>query len=208
MTLPVGVLVSGRGSNLQAILDACASGALDARVVFVASNRENATALIRAQRAGIQRGTFNRAGFGSRAAAHAAIADALGRAGARLVVLAGFDHVLTPDFFVKLGGVPVINVHPALLPLFGGKGMHGDKVHAAVLRAKAKESGVTVHRVYPDMVDSGEIVVQRRVPVLPGDDVSSLSARVLSVEHEAIVEAVRRFIPAPTVRSHPATKPG
>jgi phosphoribosylglycinamide formyltransferase-1 len=198
MTLPIGVLVSGRGSNLQAILDACANKELDARVVFVASNRENAPALIRAERAGIRRATFTLARFGTRAAAHGAIADNLGMAGARLVVLAGFDHILAPIFFVKLGGLPVINIHPALLPSFGGKGMHGDKVHAAVLASKAKESGVTVHRVHPDTIDLGEVIVQRRVPVHEGDDVSALSSRVLAVEHQAIVEAIRRFIPAAT----------
>jgi phosphoribosylglycinamide formyltransferase-1 len=124
------------------------------------------------------------------------MADTLASARARLVVLAGFDHILAPIFFVKLAGVPVINIHPALLPFFGGKGMHGDKVHAAVLKARAKESGVTVHRVHPDTVDLGEVIVQRRVPVHEGDDVPTLSARVLAVEHEAIVEAVRRFLPA------------
>jgi phosphoribosylglycinamide formyltransferase-1 len=195
MTLPLGVLVSGRGSNLQAIIDACANKELDARVVFVASNRENAPALIRAERAGIRRATFTVARFGTRAAAHGAIADNLGMAGARLVVLAGFDQILEPIFFVKLVGLPVINIHPALLPFFGGKGMHGDNVHAAVLAAKATESGVTVHRVQADTVDMGEVIVQRRVPVHEGDDVSALSARVLAVEHEAIVEAIRRFVP-------------
>ncbi|HUQ42665.1 MAG TPA: phosphoribosylglycinamide formyltransferase [Candidatus Limnocylindrales bacterium] len=195
MTLPIGVLVSGRGTNLQAILDACATGGIGARVVFIASNRENVPALIRAERAGVRRGTFTVAKYGTRAAAHGAIADNLAMAGARLVVLAGFDHILEPIFFVKLAGIPVINVHPALLPFFGGKGMHGDKVHDAVLRAKAKESGVTVHRVHPDTVDLGEVIVQRRVPVLESDDVPTLSARVLAVEHEAIVEAIRRFVP-------------
>lgn len=194
MTFPIGVLVSGRGTNLQALLDACASGALDARVVFVASNRDNVPALIRAERAGVPQAAFTIAEHGTRAAAQGAIADALASAGARLVVLAGFDHILDPAFFVKLAGVPVINIHPALLPFFGGKGMHGDRVHAAVLAAKAKESGVTVHRVHPDTVDLGEVIVQRRVPVQEGDDVPALSARVLAVEHEAIVEAVRRCI--------------
>lgn len=197
MSFPIGVLVSGRGSNLQAIIDACASGALDARIVFVASNRENVPALLRAQRAGIPNAAFTVAARGSRAAAHGAMADALAMAGARLVVLAGFDHILDPIFFVKLAGVTVINIHPALLPFFGGKGMHGDRVHAAVLAAKAKESGVTVHRVHPDTVDLGEVIVQRRVPVLEGDDVATLSERVLVVEHEAIVEAVRRCIATP-----------
>jgi len=201
MTFPVGVLVSGRGTNLQALLDACASGAIDAKVVFVASNRDGAPALIRADRAGVRHGAFTIEKYGTRAAAHGAIADTLASAGAKLVVCAGFDHILAPIFFVKLAGVPVINVHPALLPFFGGKGMTGDKVHAAVLKAKAKESGVTVHRVHPDTVDIGEVVVQRRVPVMEDDDVPTLSARVLAVEHEAIVEAVRRFVvPQPLAR--------
>lgn len=203
MTFPIGVLVSGRGSNLQAILDACGSGALDAHVVFVASNRENVPALLRAERSGVPNAAFTVAAYGSRGAAQAAIADALAKAGARLVVLAGFDHILDPVFFVKLPGVPVINIHPALLPFFGGRGMHGDKVHAAVLAAKAKESGVTVHRVHPDTVDLGEVIVQRRVPVQEGDDVATLSSRVLAVEHEAIVEAVRRCI-AHDLTEHPA----
>ena len=196
MTFPIGVLVSGRGSNLQAILDACASGALDGRVVFVASNRDGVPALIRAERARVRNAAFTLDKYKTRAAAHGAIADNLAMHGAKLVVLAGFDHILAPIFFVKLGGVPVINIHPALLPFFGGKGMHGDKVHAAVLAAKAKESGVTVHRVHPDTVDIGEVIVQRRVAVEDGDDVATLSARVLAVEHEAIVEAIRRFTPA------------
>ena len=195
MTLPVGVLVSGRGTNLQALLDACASGQVKARVVFVASNREGAPALVRAARAGVPHAAFTPQAYGTRDAAHEAIADALVSAGARLAVCAGFDHILAPGFFVRLAGVPVINIHPALLPLFGGRGMLGDRVHEAVLAAGAKESGVTVHRVHPDTVDLGEVVVQRRVPVLPGDDAATLAARVLAVEHEAIVEAVRRFSP-------------
>ncbi|MEK7864032.1 MAG: formyltransferase family protein, partial [Chloroflexota bacterium] len=101
------------------------------------------------------------------------------------------DHILAPEFFSRLPAIPVINIHPALLPLFGGKGMLGDRVHAAVLAAKAKETGVTVHRVSADTVDTGEVIVQKRVPVHEGDDIATLSARVLAVEHEAIVEAVR-----------------
>lgn len=197
MTLPVAVLVSGKGTNLQAILDACASGAVDARVVFVASNREGVPALIRAERAGVPSASFTFAAYRDRSTAHGAIADAVVSAGAKLVVCAGFDQILAPVFFVKLAGTPVINIHPALLPSFGGKGMLGDKVHAAVLRAQAKESGATVHRVHPDMVDAGEVIVQKRVPVNAGDDVATLAARVLEAEHVAIVEAVRRFTVAP-----------
>jgi len=196
MSFPIGVLVSGRGTNLQALLDACASGALAARVVFVASNRENVPALVRADRAGVPHAASTIAVHGTRRAAHEAAAAALSRAGARLVVLAGFDHILAPSFFVRLPGVPVINLHPALLPLFGGRGMHGDKVHAAVLASGATESGCTVHRVHPETIDLGEVVVQRRVPVKAGDDAGILAARVLEQEHIAIVEAIRRFIPA------------
>jgi len=196
MTLPIGVLVSGRGTNLQAILDACASGSVAARVVYVASNRDGVPALIRAARAGVPHASFTIAGYGSRAAAQGAMADALVRAGARLVVHAGFDHILGHDYFVRLGGIPVINVHPALLPLFGGKGMFGDRVHAAVLAAGATETGVTVHRVHPDTIDLGEVIVQRRVPVEPDDDVPTLAARVLAEEHKAIVDAIKTFAAA------------
>jgi len=196
MTLPIGVLVSGRGTNLQAILDACASGEVPARVVFVASNRAGVPALIRAERAGLAHQAFVPTDYPSRGAAQAAMADALVRAGTKLVIHAGFDHILGPEYFVRLAGVPIINVHPALLPLFGGKGMFGDRVHAAVIAAGATETGVTVHRVHPDTVDLGEVIVQRRVPVNPTDDVATLSARVLAEEHKAIVEAIRRFIPS------------
>ena len=157
--LSVGVLVSGRGTNLQAILDACASGNLAARVVFVASNRDGVPALIRAKRGGVPSAAFTIEAHGTRAAAQSAMADALVRAGVRLVVHAGFDHILGPEYFVRLANVPILNVHPALLPLFGGRGMYGDRVHAAVLAAGATETGVTVHRVHPDTIDLGEIVV-------------------------------------------------
>ena len=202
MTLPVGVLVSGRGSNLQAILDACGQGPaggparVDARVVYVASNRAGVEALERAARAGVAHAAFTIPERGSRAVAQAAMADAVVRAGARLVVHAGFDHILGPEYFVRLGDIPAINVHPALLPLFGGRGMHGARVHEAVLASGATESGATVHRVHPETVDLGEVVVQRRVPVLPDDDVEALAARVLEQEHLAIVDAIRRFVPA------------
>lgn len=206
MTLPLGVLVSGRGTNLQAILDAIASGRLDARVVLVASDRAAAPALERAERAGVPHAVFAEGPsgpapttdtHGSRAAAHAAMADALRAHGARLVVLAGFDRILADVFFERLGEIPVINIHPALLPAFGGRGMLGAKVHEAVLASGATESGVTVHRAEPGKVDEGEILVQRRVPVLPGDTPERLAARVLAEEHEALIEAIGRFVLAP-----------
>ena len=199
MTLRVGVLVSGRGTNLQAILDACADGRLDARVVHVASSHAGVPALERAARAGVPHAAYEIAAYGSRAAAQGAIADALVEAGVELVVLAGYNFILGNDFFIRIRNVPVINTHAALLPLFGGPGMYGMRVHAAVLASGASESGATVHRVHPDTVDLGEVIVQRRVPVLAGDDPETLAARVLEVEHEAVVEAVRRFAVAAEV---------
>ena len=196
MTLPIAVLVSGRGSNLQAILDATAAGEVDANVAIVISNHAGVPALHRAAIAGVPSRVVTLRAYEDRSSAHAAMAEAIAALGVKLVVLAGFDHILAPVFFVRLPGVPVINLHPALLPLFGGRGMHGDKVHAAVLASGATESGCTVYRVHPETVDLGEVVVQRRVPVLPGDDAHTLAARVLEQEHVAIVDAIRRFVPA------------
>ena len=158
-------------------------------------------ALERAALAGVPSAVFTLRTYPDRSAAHVAMAEAIAGVGAKLVVLAGFDHILAPVFFVRLAGVPVINLHPALLPLFGGRGMHGDKVHAAVLASGASESGCTVHRVHPETVDLGEVVVQRRVPVLPNDDPAKLAARVLEQEHVAIVEAIRKLASARAVEA-------
>ena len=201
MTLRLGVLVSGRGTNLQALLDACGQGEsalpgearLDGRVVLAVANRAGIPALERAERAGVPTRTFVAGDHGGREPAQRAMAEALVAARCGLVVLAGFDQVLADGFFAALGGIPVINVHPALLPAFGGVGMIGERVHAAVLASGARESGCTVHRVGPGPIDGGEIVLQRRVPVLAGDDVGSLAARVLVEEHTALVEAVRQL---------------
>lgn len=193
MTLPVAVCVSGRGSNLGALIDAIAQGRLDARIVFVASSRKQAPALDRAIAAGIPCRAFPPAANGGREAAQTLMAAALVGEGAELVVLAGYDRILSDAFWDRLGDIPVINIHPSLLPAFGGLGMMGDKVHEAVLAAGVSETGATVHRAHRGMLDEGEILAQRRVPVLPGDDPEALNARVLAVEHEILVEAVARL---------------
>ena len=182
--LRVGVLVSGRGTNLQALLDA-----RDQRfaVALVCSNRDGVPALERARRAGVDARVFEGG------AAHPRMADALRAARVDLVVLAGFDRILQPDFFARLGDVPVVSTHPSLLPRFGGKGMIGRKVHEAVIAAGESESGCTVFRTRADALDEGEILARRRVPVLPGDTAETLEARVLVAEHEALVEVVRSF---------------
>jgi phosphoribosylglycinamide formyltransferase 1 len=191
MTLRVGVCVSGRGTNLQAILDACRDGRLDARVVYVASSRKSAPALERAKAAGVPAEAFPPAANGGRDAAQLLMASRLVAADVELVVLAGYDRILCDEFFARLGDVPVINIHPALLPAFGG--LNGAKVHEAVLAAGVGESGCTVHLAHAGQVDAGEIIVQRRVPVLPDDDAKTLAARVLEQEHLAMIEAIAGF---------------
>ena len=195
MTLRVGVCVSGLGTNLQAILDACQNGQLNARVVYVASSRKNALALERAKAAGVPAEAFPSVN-GGRDAAQVLMASRLVGADVQLVVLAGYDRILCDEFFARLGDIPVINIHPSLLPAFAG--LNGMKVHEAVLAASARETGCTVHRAHAGSVDAGEILVQRRVPVLPADDAPTLAARVLAEEHVAIVEAIRLFVPAAT----------
>jgi phosphoribosylglycinamide formyltransferase-1 len=191
MTLRVGVCVSGRGTNLQAILDACRHGRLDARVVYVASSRKSAPALERANAAGIPAEAFPPAANGGRDAAQQLMARRFVAADVQLVVLAGYDRILADPFWDVLGDVPVINIHPSLLPAFGG--LNRLKVHEAVLAAGVVETGCTVHRAHRGMLDEGETIVHRRVPVLPGDDPETLEARVLAEEHHAIVDAVALF---------------
>ncbi len=178
----VGVLVSGRGTNLQALLDA--QGA-DFSVVLVCSNRAGAPALDRARAARVP------AEVRESRAGQAELGAALRDARVDLVALAGFDAILRPAFFTALGDVPLVSTHPSLLPKFGGRGMLGRRVHEAVLAAGERESGCTVFRTRPDAIDEGEVLAQRRVPVLAGDTPATLEARVLEAEHAALVEVVR-----------------
>jgi phosphoribosylglycinamide formyltransferase-1 len=188
VTLRVGVCVSGRGTNLQAILDACRAKKIDAEVVYVASSRKSAPALERAKACGVPAEAFPPAANGGRDAAQQLMARRLVAAGTELVVLAGYDRILHEPFWDVLGDVPVINVHPSLLPAFAG--LSGLRVHEAVLAAGVAETGCTVHRAHRGMLDEGEILVQRRVPVEAGDDPERLEARVLAAEHVALVEAI------------------
>lgn len=175
----IGVLASGGGSNLQAILDHLTALG-DARygdVVLVASNRPDAGALARASRAGISRVVLQ--------SPHAPDGEALDAAlaahGVELVALAGYMRLVPPEVTAAYRG-RMLNVHPALLPEFGGEGMYGPRVHRAVLEAGATLSGPSVHFV-DEVYDHGALIAQWPVPVLPGDDAQSLAARVLRAEH-------------------------
>jgi phosphoribosylglycinamide formyltransferase-1 len=183
-TITLGVLVSGNGTNLQAIIDAIESGSLDARVGLVVSNRPGAGALERAKRAGVPHVAIDHKRFDTREAFDSELVSALRGAGVDWVVLAGFMRVLTRVFLDAYAG-RVINIHPALLPAFPG-------VHAQrqALEHGVKISGCTVHFV-DSGVDTGRIIAQRAVPVLPGDDEASLSERIHAAEHELFVEVLR-----------------
>jgi phosphoribosylglycinamide formyltransferase-1 len=182
--LRVGVLVSGRGSNLQALIDACADPSFPAAIVRVVSNEATAFALERARKAGIETRVIQHRDYKDRATFDAAIDAALREAGVELVCLAGFMRLLT-DRFVESWRDRMINIHPALLPSF--KGIH---THERALAAGVKLHGCTVHFVRPAM-DEGPILVQGAVPVLRDDTPETLAGRVLAVEHRAYVHALR-----------------
>ena len=182
--LRTGVLISGRGSNLQALIDACTARDYPAEIVLVIANRADAAGLERAARAKIPTRVVAHRGFTERAAFDAALNAALKEARVELVCLAGFMRVLGADF-IDAWRDRMINIHPSLLPEFPGL-----DTHARALAAGAKRHGCTVHFVRNE-VDSGPIIVQGSVPVLPGDDADKLAARVLAVEHRAYPLALR-----------------
>lgn len=193
--LRLGVLVSGNGSNLQAILDAITAGTLAARVNLVLSNRADVPALQRAARAGVPAQTVVHRDFESRAAFDRALVAALRDADVEWVVLAGFMRVLTPEFLAAFPG-KVVNIHPSLLPAFPGVNAPQQALDYGV-----KLTGCTVHFV-DQGVDSGKIIEQRAVQVLSGDDVATLSARLHEAEH-ALLVSVLAEIAAGRVQPHP-----
>jgi phosphoribosylglycinamide formyltransferase-1 len=173
----LAVLASGRGSNLQAIIEHFDNLAREriAKVVLVASNRPESPALLRAATASIDIASFDAADDG------AALLELLRKFRVDLVVLAGYLRRIPPQVVREYSG-RIINIHPALLPAFGGEGMYGARVHEAVIASGARESGVTVHLV-DNEYDRGPVVAQWRVPVDKSDDAESLAAKVLAVEH-------------------------
>ncbi len=182
----VAVLVSGGGTNLQALLDALQESPI-ARVTRVISNRPDAGALARARRAGVPTTVLRDAN--DPAELQAALGDA------QLVVLAGYLKLVHAAVVARFRG-RMINIHPALLPAFGGPGMYGRRVHEAVLASGVKESGATVHLVDEEF-DRGEIIGQEKVRVEPGDTPDALAARVLEAEHRLlprmVLELARRI---------------
>lgn len=184
--LKLGVLASGVGSNLQAILNAIGAGSLNAQVKLVITNRPGAQAVERARAAGVNALTIPHTDFPNREAFDRALVSALREADVNWIVLAGFMRVLTPEFLRAFPG-RIINIHPSLLPAFPG-------IDAAkqAFEYGVKLTGCTVHFV-DHGVDSGRIIAQRAVPVEAGDDLSSLAARIHSAEHGLFVDVLREI---------------
>ncbi len=187
MAKTIVVLISGSGSNLQALIDACSNGKINGRIAAVISNRPDVKGLERAANAGIEAITLDHKTFDGREAFDAALAECIDQFQPDLVVLAGFMRILTPSFTQHYLG-KMLNIHPSLLPKYPG--LH---THQRALEAGDKEHGVTVHFVTAEL-DGGPAVVQAKVPVIDGDDANSLAARVLEQEHIIYPQAVSWFV--------------
>ena len=180
------VLISGRGSNLQAILDQAASGELPAEVVAVISNQPGVYGLERARQAGVPALELDHRNFADRPAFEAALIEQMDRYQPDLVILAGFMRVLTADFTERYLG-RLLNIHPSLLPNYPG--LH---THQRALDAGDREHGASVHVMIPAL-DAGPVIAQTRIAIAPGDTAESLAARLLPKEHALLVQVVRWF---------------
>jgi phosphoribosylglycinamide formyltransferase 1 len=188
--LSIAVLVSGEGTTLDALADEVGRGTLPVDLRLVVSDRANAPALEKARRRGLETVVLPSRGVDPEEWGDRLTAELAGR-GIGLVVLAGFLTILPPRWVARWQG-RAVNLHPSLLPKYGGPGMYGPRVHAAVLAAHETETGVTVHLVTGD-VDGGPPLVQERVAVLPGDTPSTLRERLHPVEVRLLAETIRRF---------------
>jgi phosphoribosylglycinamide formyltransferase-1 len=200
MSLALGVLVSGNGTNLQAILDATADGSLAARVCCVISNRTDAMALERASRASVPALAIRHQTFPNREAFDRALVAALREHGAEWVVLAGFMRVLTPELLRAFPG-RVINIHPSLLPAFPGVDAQRQAFEHGV-----KVTGCTVHFV-DEALDSGPIIAQRAIEVRPEDDLTTLTQRIHDAEHALLVAVLRDIADGRVAPSNTALRP-
>jgi phosphoribosylglycinamide formyltransferase-1 len=182
----ITILISGRGSNMAAVIDAAATGRIEGAVTHVISNRPDAGGLAYAQQHGIATSVVDDRAWPSRDAFDAALAEAIERGEPDLIVLAGFMRILGADFVNRYEG-RMLNIHPSLLPAYPGT-----QTHHRVLEDHGQRHGCTVHFVTPD-VDGGPVVAQAEVRVFPDDDVATLAARVLEQEHRLLPEVVGWF---------------
>lgn len=187
----IAALVSGGGSNFQALLNATRRGRIPGKFVAVISSRPDARALERARKARVPTLVLEPKRFSRREEHDQVLAEVLNQANVDLVCLAGYVVLLTPTFFRRFRK-PIMNVHPSLLPAFGGKGMYGRRIHEAVIESGVKVSGCTVHFVDQGF-DTGPIILQHPVTVRESDTADTLASQILEWEHRLYPEAVRLF---------------
>lgn len=186
------MFISGGGSNLQSLIDATKAGILTAEIAWVVSSRKKAFGLERARREGIESWVFRPGSYDSPQQAGEDLLRRLRERGIDYIALAGYLK-LVPNEVVRAYSGRIVNIHPALLPKYGGKGMYGHHVHEAVLESGDTESGPTVHLV-DEVYDNGRILEQVRVPVKPDDDADRLAGRVLEQEHKLYPRVLQKLI--------------
>lgn len=189
--LKIGVLISGGGTNLQAIIDNTLNGRIDGEVALIISNKEDAYGLVRGEKAGIKSIFIDPKAYGTSEAYDEKLIEEFEKMDVDLIVLAGYLKILSVKF-VGTFLYRIINVHPSLIPSFCGKGYYGDYVHQCVLDSGVRYTGATVHFV-EDEADAGPIILQEVVKIDQDDTINSLKAKVLEVEHEILVEALALY---------------
>jgi phosphoribosylglycinamide formyltransferase 1 len=188
----IGFLASHGGSNMQAIIDACKSGKLQATPAVVISNNSDSGAIARAKKEGIPYYYLSGKTYPGPGELDEAILNTFLHHAVDIIVLAGYMKKLGTGTLAHFRG-RILNIHPALLPKFGGEGMYGIHVHEAVIAAREKESGVTIH-VVDEQYDTGKILAQTHVPVMPDDTPETLAARVLEQEHILYAETLQKIV--------------
>lgn len=191
MSLNFAVFISGGGTNLQALIDAVEVGQIDGNLALVISDRQGAYGIERAKKHNIPYMVLNKKDFGGLKERDEKILQVLSDHGIDFVMLAGYLSILTENLVQKYEK-RIINIHPALIPKYSGKGFYGDVIHKAVLDNGDKETGVTLHFVDTG-VDSGPIIVQEKVTVSRGETLESLKEKIHTLEHKLIVETAKKF---------------
>ncbi|NMA04074.1 MAG: phosphoribosylglycinamide formyltransferase [Clostridiales bacterium] len=188
----IAVMISGTGTNLQALIDKIHNKDTGGSIELVISNNENAYGLVRAQNSGIRTAVINKNQYDSALQYEEAFVDILEKSGINLIVLAGY-LAFVPDKILEIYKNRIISIHPSLIPAFCGEGFYGEKVHQGAINRGVKVSGATVHFVN-EVVDGGPIIIQKCVNVDFDDTVESLQKKVLEIEHEILPLAVKLFI--------------
>lgn len=199
--MKIGFLASHGGSNMQAIIDACKAGTLNATPAVVISNNRESQALTRAAKEGVSHYHMSLKTHPTPEALDEAILNTFLNHGVDIVVLAGYMKKLGPRVLAHFKG-RVLNIHPALLPKFGGEGMYGIHVHQAVVAAGEKESGASIH-IVDERYDTGPVIAQARVPVMPDDTPETLATRVLEQEHILFPQTLQRIVTGEIVLASP-----